>query len=46
MTLWRLPEPQFKLVKADGDMVWQKIDAYGVIPCAGQEQPQRPEHGS
>jgi hypothetical protein len=34
MTLWRLPEPQFKLVKADGDMAWQKIDAYGFIRCA------------
>jgi hypothetical protein len=34
MALWQLPEPQFKLAKADGDYVWQQIDAYGVIPCA------------
>jgi hypothetical protein len=40
MTLWRLPKPLFKLTKADGDYAWQRIDAYGVIPCAGQEQPQ------
>jgi hypothetical protein len=43
MTLWRLPEPQFKLTKADGDYVWQEIDAYGLIPCAGQAQSQRSE---
>jgi hypothetical protein len=43
MALWQLPEPQFKLAKADGDYVWQQIDAYGVIPCAGQAQPQQPE---
>ena len=43
MTLWRLPEPQFKLTKADGDYLWQEIDAYGLIPCAGQAQSQRSE---
>lgn len=43
MALWQLPEPQFKLAKADGDYVWQQIDAYGVIPCAGQAQPQQLE---
>jgi hypothetical protein len=43
MTLWRLPEPQFKLTKADGGYVWQETDAYGLIPCAGQAQSQRSE---
>jgi hypothetical protein len=43
MTLWRLPDPQFKLTKADGDYVWQEIDAYGLIQCAGQAQSQRSE---
>ncbi len=37
MKLWRLPEPQFQLTKGDGAYVWRKIDAFGVIPCAGQE---------
>ena len=40
MKLWRLPEPQFKLTKGDGDYIWQRIDAYGVIPCAGQAHSQ------
>jgi hypothetical protein len=38
MKLWRLPAPQFQLIKGDGAYVWRKIDALGVIPCAGQEQ--------
>jgi hypothetical protein len=37
MKLWRFLEPQFQLTKGDGVYVWQKIDALGVIPCAGQE---------
>lgn len=37
MKLWRLPEPQFQSTKGDGAYVWRKIDAFGVIPCAGQE---------
>jgi len=37
MKLWRLPAPQFQLTKGDGAYVWRKIDAFGVIPCAGQE---------
>ncbi|MDQ6703167.1 MAG: hypothetical protein M3Z96_08735, partial [Pseudomonadota bacterium] len=37
MKLWRLPTPQFQLTKGDGAYVWRKIDAFGVIPCAGQE---------
>jgi hypothetical protein len=39
MKLWRLPEPQFQLTKGDGAYVWRQIDAFGVIPCAGQEPP-------
>jgi hypothetical protein len=34
MTLWRLPEGQFRLTKSDGEYVLQQIDACGVIPCA------------
>jgi hypothetical protein len=41
MTLWQLPEPQFKLTKGDGHLVWQRIDAYGLIPCAEQPHSQR-----
>lgn len=37
MKLWRLPEPQFQLTKGDGNTIWQRIDAFGVIPCVGQE---------
>ena len=37
MKLWRLPEPQFQLTKGDGRYVWRRIDAFGVIPCAGQK---------
>jgi len=37
MKLWRLPAPQFQLTKGDGAYVWRKIDAFGVIPCAGRE---------
>jgi len=40
MTFWRLPEPLFKETKGDGEYVWQKIDAYGVIPCTGQAHSQ------
>ncbi|MGH6796399.1 MAG: hypothetical protein ACREDH_14680 [Methylocella sp.] len=39
MKLWLLPEPLFKLTKGDGKYIWQRIDAYGVIACAGQGQP-------
>jgi hypothetical protein len=31
-----LPEPHFQLTKGDGQYIWQRIDAYGVIACAGQ----------
>jgi hypothetical protein len=41
MIQWRLPEPHFQLTKGDGEYVWQRIDAYGVIGCAGHERPQR-----
>ncbi len=34
MTLWRLPEGQFRLTKGDGEYVLEKIDAYGFISCA------------
>jgi len=37
MKLWRLPEPQFQLTEGDGEYIWRRIDAFGVIPCAGQE---------
>jgi hypothetical protein len=37
MKLWRLLEPQFQLAKGDGAYIWRRIDAFGVIPCAGQE---------
>ena len=37
MKLWRLPAPQFQLTKGDGAYVWRRIDAFGVIPSAGQE---------
>jgi hypothetical protein len=37
MKLWRLPEPQFQLTKGDGNYIWRRIDAFGVIACAGQE---------
>ncbi len=37
MKLWRLPEPQFQSTKGDGAYVWRRIDAFGVILCAGQE---------
>ncbi|MCI0736011.1 MAG: hypothetical protein L0Y50_07030 [Beijerinckiaceae bacterium] len=37
MTLWRLPKPQFRLSKGDGEYVWQRVDAYQLIPCAGHE---------
>ena len=40
MKLWRLPEPRFQLTKGDGEYIWQRIDAYGVVPCAGHERPQ------
>jgi hypothetical protein len=40
MKLWRLPEPRFQLTKGDGEYIWQRIDAYGVIACAGHERPQ------
>jgi hypothetical protein len=36
MTLWRLPEPQFQLSKADDDYTWLKIDAFGVIACGNR----------
>jgi hypothetical protein len=36
MTLWRLPEGQFRLTKGDGEYVLEGIEAFGVIPCAGQ----------
>ncbi|MGQ0446572.1 MAG: hypothetical protein ACT4O2_15995 [Beijerinckiaceae bacterium] len=39
MKLWRLPEPHFKLAKGDGEYVWQKIDAFGVLPCAKRPVP-------
>ncbi len=45
ITRWRLPEGQFRLSKGDGAYMFEKIDAYGVIPCAGQKQPWRPERG-
>ena len=35
MKLWQLPHPQFRLTEGDGDYVWQRIDALGVIPCRG-----------
>jgi hypothetical protein len=35
MKLWELPDPQFRLTEGDGDYVWQRIDALGVIPCRG-----------
>jgi hypothetical protein len=38
MKLWRLPEPLFQLTKGDGAYVWQRIDAWGIIPCAGQQR--------
>lgn len=38
MKLWHLPAPLFKLTKGDGEYVWQKIAAYGVIPCRGHPQ--------
>ncbi len=38
MIQWRLPEPQFQLTKGDGRYVWRRIDAIGVIPCAGQKR--------
>jgi hypothetical protein len=37
MKLWRLLGPQFQLAKGDGAYIWRRIDAFGVIPCAGQE---------
>ena len=37
MKLWRLPALQFQLTKGDGVYVWRRIDAFGVIPCAGQK---------
>jgi len=37
MKLWRLPEPQFQLSKGDGNYIWRRIDAFGIIGCAGQE---------
>lgn len=36
MTLWHLPEPIFKLNKGDGDYLWQKIVAYGLISCSAK----------
>jgi hypothetical protein len=38
MKLWRLPDPQFQLTKGHGEYIWHRIDAYGVIACAGQAQ--------
>jgi hypothetical protein len=38
MKLWQLPQPQFQLTKADGDYIWRRIDAFGVIPCAVHER--------
>jgi hypothetical protein len=38
MKLWRLPAPQFQSTKGDGAYVWRRIDAFGVIPCAGHER--------
>lgn len=37
MKLWQLPEPQFQLTKGDGSYNWRRIDAFGIIACAGQE---------
>ncbi|MGH6844100.1 MAG: hypothetical protein ACRECU_05140, partial [Methylocella sp.] len=37
MNLWRLLEPQFQSTKGDGHYIWQRIDAFGVIACAGRE---------
>ncbi len=37
MNPWRLPAPQFQSIKGDGTYVWRRIDAFGVIPCAGQK---------
>jgi hypothetical protein len=38
MIQWRLPEPHFQMTKGDGRYVWRRIDAFGVIPCAGHER--------
>ncbi|MGH6800169.1 MAG: hypothetical protein ACRECZ_01910 [Methylocella sp.] len=40
MKLWRLPEPQFQLTNGEGNYVWRRIDAFGVIACAGQAHSQ------
>jgi hypothetical protein len=45
MKLWRLPAPQFQLTKGDGIYIWRRIDAFGVIACAGEAQSRRPETG-
>jgi hypothetical protein len=39
ITRWRLPEGEFRLSKGDGEYMFEKIDAYGVIPCAGRAPP-------
>ncbi|MCI0467102.1 MAG: hypothetical protein L0Y57_08875 [Beijerinckiaceae bacterium] len=37
--LWQLTEPQFRLIKGDGEYVWQRVDAYQLISCAGHAGP-------
>jgi hypothetical protein len=37
MKYWQFLEPQFQLSKGAGAYVWWRTDAFGVIPCAGQE---------
>lgn len=43
MKRWTLSQPQFQLTKGDGDYGWRRIDAFGVIACAGQEPGVRPK---
>jgi hypothetical protein len=38
MTPWRLPEPLFQLTKGDGEYNWKRVDALGIVPCAGHER--------